>query len=92
VLEFTISLANYLRRQKGESKTIPAIEGSLWPCKRAVAAPIDLPQRPIKDTFPDPLRCSTMQLRSSLSYQPNEIYSPSDYPQPAKSNENNWIF
>jgi hypothetical protein len=87
VFEDTISLASCFSLQNGESKTIPAIDGSLWPCKRAEAAPIDRPHRPIKETFPDFLKCSTTQLRSSLSYHPNEIYSPSDWPAPEKSKQ-----
>ena len=37
---------------------LPAMEGSLSPCRRAVAAPILRPQRAIVDVLPESLRCS----------------------------------
>lgn len=37
------SSANYLKEEKGQSKTSPAIEGSLSACIKAVTDPIDLP-------------------------------------------------
>ena len=76
------SSANSLSELNPESKTSPAIEGSLSACIIAVIAPIDLPQRPIVLTYSLFLRYFTTSSMSSRSYQPNEIYSPSDLPQP----------
>jgi hypothetical protein len=49
ILEYFVhnSSANYLKEEKGPSKTKPAIEGSLSACIKAVTAPIDLPHNPI---------------------------------------------
>ena len=46
------SSANFLKLEKAESMTIPAMEGSLSACINAVTAPIDLPHIPIVSTFP----------------------------------------
>ena len=82
------SSVNVLRLQKGESKTRPAMEGSRSPYIIAVTAPMDLPQSPIVVTLLVLRRYSTTHSTSSLSYQPNEIYSPSLFPQPEKSKAN----
>lgn len=82
------SSANYLNDENGPSNTSPAIEGSLSACIKAVTAPIDLPQSPIVLTLFEFLKCVTTESTSSLSYHPRLIYSPSDLPHPAKSNEN----
>jgi hypothetical protein len=48
---------------------------------------MDLPHNPIVDTLLEFLSQSTTTSTSSLSYQPSEIYSPSDFPQPEKSKQ-----
>lgn len=50
------SLASCSRLLKGESRTNPAIDGSLSEYMRAVTAPMLLPQRPIVETLLVPLR------------------------------------
>lgn len=77
---------------KGESSTMAAMLGSLSPYMREVTAPIDLPHRPIVEAFLSFLRYSMIMPRSSLSYQPKEIYSPSELPHPAKSKQNKVMF
>lgn len=54
----TISSASWVRSAKALSRTSAAMEGSLSPCSRAVAAPIERPHRAIPDTCPDFRRCS----------------------------------
>lgn len=71
---------------------MPAMLGSRSPCKRAVTAPMDLPQRPIVDAFLTLRRCSTMSATSSRSNQPSEMNSPSDKPHPGKSKQNSVMF
>ena len=39
-------------------RTVPAMEGSLSPCNKAVAAPILRPQRAMVDVLPESLKCS----------------------------------
>ena len=46
------SSASFFKLEKAESITIPAIDGSLSACIKAVTAPIDLPHIPIVSTFP----------------------------------------
>ena len=53
---FTSSIESLLRLLKGESRTMPAIELSLAACMIEVTAPMDLPQRPIKETLSVDLR------------------------------------
>lgn len=51
------SSAKVLKLEKGESKTNPAIEGSLSACIKAETAPILLPHKPIVDVLPELLKC-----------------------------------
>ena len=81
------SLTSYFMSAKGESSTIPPIDGSRSPCSREVTAPMDLPHNPIVEQFLSFLRYSTIIFRSSLSYQPSEMYSPPELPHPAKSKQ-----
>lgn len=60
--------------------------------KSDVAAPIDLPHRPIVLTRLSFLTYSTIIFRSSFSNQPREINSLSESPHPAKSKQNKVIF
>ena len=78
--------------ENGESRTRPAMLGSRFPCKSAVTAPIDLPHRPIVDTFLCSRKYSTITATSSLSNQPSEINSPSERPHPGKSKQKRVMF
>ena len=62
------TLASCLRSAKGLSKMMHAMDGSLWLCSRAVAAPMDRPHNPIADTRPVVRRCS-------ITY-PNKQHEP----------------
>lgn len=81
----TISIESLLRFEKGESKTIPAMELSLDTYNIEVTAPIDLPQRPIKLTVFVDLKYSMIYFKSSYSFQPRVTYSPPERPHPLKS-------
>ena len=70
---------------------MPPIVGSRSPCKSDVAAPIDLPHKPIVETLRFARRYSVTQATSSRSNQPREMYSPSDRPLPEKSKQNSVI-
>ena len=48
---FASSKLSIFKLLKGESRAMPAIDGSLLAWKIEVTAPIDLPQRPIRDTW-----------------------------------------
>jgi hypothetical protein len=48
----TSSLATVVRLEKGLSNTMHAMEGSIAPYNKLVAAPILLPHKPIVDTVP----------------------------------------
>ena len=65
-----------------ESRTIPAMDGSISEYMIAVIAPIDLPHNPIVETESQFLRYSIIIFRSSLSQYPKLMYSPSDKPHP----------
>jgi len=82
---FASSSTSFLRFEKGLSKTIPAMLGSLSPCNKQVTAPIERPHSPIVLTYLFWRMYSTMTSKSSRSCQPSDIYSPSDKPQPGKS-------
>ncbi len=69
-----ISSTNFFKLLIAESKTIPAILGSLSACISAVIAPIDRPHNPIYETSPVFLKYSITLSTSSLSYQPYFIY------------------
>ena len=86
------SVTSYFISANALSRTIPAILGSRSPCNKAVAAPIERPQRPTVLTFLSLLRWLTITLTSSLSCQPSEINSPSDLPHPGKSKQTSVIF
>lgn len=86
------SLTSFFKSVNGESQMIPAKLGSLSACSRAVTAPIDRPQSAMLETFLSSLRCLTIIATSSRSYHPSDMYSPSDFPQPAKSKQRSEIF
>lgn len=71
---------------------MPAILGSLSACNKAVTAPIDLPHKAIVLTLRSYLKWSIIYATSSLSNHPSEMYSPSEFPQPAKSKQKSVIF
>ena len=85
------SLIKFFKEEKGESNTNPAMDKSFAEYIKAVAAPILLPQIPIELTLLDLRKKSTTQETSSCSCQPNDIYSPSLFPQPEKSKANTVI-
>eukprot|EP00966_Prymnesium_polylepis_P274515 6342656-Prymnesium_polylepis.1 len=64
----------------------PAIDGSRLACMTEQTAPIERPHSAIAVARPLSRRCVMTVARSSFSYQPREMNSPSDMPQPAKSN------
>ena len=86
------SFTNFLRSEKGESHTMPAMLGSRSAWSSAVTAPIDLPHKAMVETRRLSRRCSTIVATSSRSNQPRDMYSPPLMPQPAKSKHNNEIF
>ena len=51
VYPYASSFISLWRLEKGESSTRPAIAGSRYACKRAVAAPIDRPHKATVETF-----------------------------------------
>ena len=61
---------------------MPAIEGSFWLYRRAVTAPMDLPQSPIVELGNRPRKYSTATPRSFTSCAPSVTYSPPDLPDP----------
>ena len=92
VYYFASSLTRIFIFEKGLSSTIPPMQGSLSAWRSDVTAPIDLPHKPIVLTLLSFLRYSTIRFKSSLSHQPNEMYSPSDRPHPAKSKQKRVMF
>jgi hypothetical protein len=86
------SFTSNFRSENAESSTRPAIDGSLFECNKAVAAPMDLPQRPTVFTFRSDRRKLTITFTSSRSCHPREMNSPSDLPQPGKSKQKRVIF
>ena len=81
-----------VRLAKGESRTKPAIEGSLSACNNAVTATNARPQSPIVLGRLDLRKYSTTVFKSSRSHHQREIYSPSELPEPLKSKQKKVIF
>mmetsp|Transcript_15524 Transcript_15524/g.50689 ORF Transcript_15524/g.50689 Transcript_15524/m.50689 type:complete len:217 (+) Transcript_15524:953-1603(+) len=83
----TSSSATCSREAKGESSTSPAIDGSRAACMTADEAPIDRPHSAMAPTPAYSRSHSIIVCTSSRSKKPSEMYSPSEWPHPAKSNE-----
>lgn len=71
---------------KGESKTAAFKLSSCFKYIKEVTAPIDLPHKPIVVTAGLFCKYSTTYAKSSHSYQPRDMYYPSEFPHPVKSN------
>mmetsp|Transcript_3343 Transcript_3343/g.8009 ORF Transcript_3343/g.8009 Transcript_3343/m.8009 type:complete len:204 (-) Transcript_3343:227-838(-) len=84
--ELPVSSASCLNEANGESSTSAAIGRLRLAASRQLTAPMLLPHSPTTLTTGCCERNSTAVSTSSCSNQPSEMYSPSDWPQPLKSN------
>lgn len=83
------SRANLTKLEYGLSKTAHAISEFYAQYINAVTAPIDLPHRHILENFYDFFKYSTTTSTSYISNHPKDIYSPSEFPEPLISIEQN---